>query len=78
MPTQTTPSTGEVTEAAIVFDGKTFTVTFTQTAGKNNHWPIALCVQCLYKTHNSPMLYSIEISCLERVRSEWVGGIVAI
>ncbi len=34
MPTQTTPSTGELSEAAIVFDGKTFTVTFTQTAGK--------------------------------------------
>ena len=36
MPTQTTPSAGELNEAAIVFDGKTFTVTFTQTAGKSN------------------------------------------
>lgn len=34
MPTQTTQSSGELTaHTAIVFDGRTFTVTFTQTAG---------------------------------------------
>lgn len=34
IPTQTTPSSGEISDTSIVFDGKTFTVTFTQTAGK--------------------------------------------
>ena len=34
MPTQTTPSLGELSEASIIFDGKTFTVTFSQTAGE--------------------------------------------
>ena len=41
MPTQTTPSAGELSEASIVFDGKTFTVTFTQTAGECE--PLDLC-----------------------------------
>lgn len=36
MPTQTAPSAGELSDADIVFDGKTFTVTFMQTAGMYN------------------------------------------
>ncbi len=34
MPTQTTAQAGESSEATIVFDGKTFTVAFSQTAGQ--------------------------------------------
>ena len=42
MPTQTTPSSGEISDTSIVFDGKTFTVTFTQTAGET---PAMLCTK---------------------------------
>ena len=33
LPTQTTAQAGEPTEATILFDGRTFTLTFSQTAG---------------------------------------------